>query len=405
MSSILLNRIFLCDDSVKLDQYRSALNNYLYHGGDFPPESALPKIEIVDNVPISVGDSWEEPYYSEIDSSLITSTNTSSYGMVYTTYHKMECSIPYIVNGECMPIDVIKDGNAYHIENGKHRFLAYALLGRKMLPVSIREKSIQKTQQPYSMVEYRKELYHDGVSAISYPEQVLDFYDGHKEMFADTCGVEMRCLVPDKRYHLVIQRRGGASLEIQSGLSAGNDNRSGRATRELLTRLGYDIDMDYVKTHHEFSLTDEHDANNIRFDKYVPMGDMEYEHVISKMADIIPHSGLDDGLEKRKFWKLQSFISRHKDFETDDGGFRYEISGLLHDKEDGGVYYLVGNESVKSQYGMMKKYVYVFKDSCLTESNLNVRYLGRFEEESELYQKVPNMWKNYALNWFGKTGS
>ncbi len=383
MDSIKLNRIYACNDKERLEQYRIKLNDATKNGANYPSECILPEIYIEGNEEIDLGENFGEPYYSEIDINLINSTNTSSCQKVYSNYDRVINSISYIVRNECKPIAVLKDGDNYCIINGKHRFLAHTLLGKKVLPVSIRERSSEEVKKSCSIIEYRRELYNDDGYAIVCPEQILKFYKENKSLFDDVSCVEMKCLEQDKKYSLVLKKRSGDIIEIKNGISAGNEYRSSRVVKELISNCGYDIDMEFIKNHSEFVLEDKHDANNIVFNINIFVDEGEQEDILERMAEWKGFP-FNDELQNQKILKLHSLLSKYKEFETTNADFTVYNSGVIHENEKAEVYYFVGSDSIESK----GNYVYIFKDDGLTESNLKIQYLGRVGKDNTLYERI-----------------
>ena len=383
MDSIKLNRIYACNDKERLEQYRIKLNDATKNGANYPSECILPEIFIEGNEEIDFGGNFGEPYYSEIDINLINSTNTSSCKKVYSNYDRVINSIQYIIKNECKPIAVLKDGDNYCIINGKHRFLAYTLLGKKVLPVSIRERSSEKEKTSYNLIEYRRELYNKDGDVIVYPEQVMEFYEENKLLFEDVSCVEMKCLEQGKKYSLVLKKRSGDIIEIKNGISAGNEYRSSRVAKELISNCGYDIDMEFVKNHSEFVLEDKHDANNIAFDINIFVDEGEQEDIFERMAEWKGFP-FNDELQNQKILKLHSLLSKYKEFETKGTHFTGYNSGMIQGDQKTEVYYFVGSDSIESK----GNYVYIFKDAGLIESNLKVQFLGRVGKDNALYKRI-----------------
>lgn len=383
MVSIKLNCIYVCNDKESLEQYRIKLNDAIKNKASYPSECILPEIYIEGNQEIDFGGNFGEPYYSEIDINLINSTNTSSCKKVYSNYDRVINSIPYIIKNECKPIAVLKDGDNYCIINGKHRFLAYTLLGKKVLPVSIRERSSEKETKSCSIIEYRRKLYNDDGYAVVYPEQILEFYKENKSLFDDVSCVEMRCLEQDKKYSLVLKKRSGDIIEIKNGISAGNEYRSSRVVKELISNCGYDIDMEFIKNHSEFVLEDKHDANNIVFDINIFVDEGEQEDILERMAEW-KRFPFNDELQNQKILKLHSLLSKYKEFETKGTHFTGYNSGMIQGNQKTEVYYFAGSDSIESK----ENYVYIFKDSGFVKSNLKVRYLGRVGKDNALYKRI-----------------
>lgn len=277
----------------------------------------------------------------------------------------------------------MKDGDNYCIINGKHRFLAYTLLGKKVLPVSIRERSSEKEKTSYNLIEYRRELYNKDGDVTVYPEQVMEFYEENKLLFEDVSRVEMKCLEQDKKYSLTLKKRSSDIIEIKNGISAGNEYRSSRVAKELIFNCGYDIDMEFVKNHSEFVLKDKHDANNIVFDINIFVDEGEQEDIFERVAEWKGFP-FNDELQNQKILKLHSLLSKYKEFETKDTHFTGYNSGMIQGDRKTTVYYFVGSDSIEGK----ENYVYIFKDFGLKESNLKVQYLGRVGKDNALYKSI-----------------
>lgn len=388
-NSIRLNSIYLCHDKEKLEQYREKL--YAANkDGNYPTEEELPDISVDENKEIDWGGTWGKPYYSEIDINCINSTNTSSCEKVYSNYERVIGSIPYIIKNECRPIAILKDGDKYCVLNGKHRFLAYTLLGINTIPVSIQERCTDKEKESDIAIEYIKKLYEDGGYKISYPEKIMEFYDGNKELFKDIRRVEMKCLEENKRYCLEIENGQGDIIRINDGISAGNEYRSSRVVEKLLSSCGYDINMEYIKKHPQFVLSDnKYGIHNIIFDKNIFIDENKREDILSKTGNWTPylHDDAYDNIHKSKINQLHNFLSEYAEFETMGTNLTVMNSGMISDKEKDIAYYFVGSDSIEGD----ESYIYIFEDKESTKSNLNVRYLGRIGEDDDLYKKITQL--------------
>lgn len=382
MGKVKLNSIYMCDDVEGLEQYRKKLLDAVECRVSYPMEKELPEIYIIGNREIDLGKEFGEPYYSEIDIDLITSTNTSSCGKLYSNYERIINSMQYIKEKKCKPIEVYKVGDCYHINNGKHRFLAYSLLGEKLIPVSVREIDLEKHKMSYSMVGYKRNLYSDDGSDISYPEKALEFFDINKNLFRDIVRVEMKCLEEQKRYCLELTKISGDIIEFKNGVSAGNEFRSSEVAKEIISRCGYDIDMDFIKTNAEFMLEGKHDAHNIVFDINITL-DQETKQYLMEKVDTIQYYQYDsEKLKDVKIGKLHNFLSGYKLFGTTYTHQTLYNSGSIYDNEN--VYYFVGSDSIMGE----GNYIYVFNEKEIQESNLRIKYLGRIGKEDDLYMKI-----------------
>lgn len=376
-----LNNIYRCDEEEKLKEYRQKLYNAIQEKKNYPEEGELPDIYIVENKEIDLSGNFGEPYYSEIDINLINSTNTSSCGKVYSNYERVIRSIPYIQRNECRPISVIKDGNCYYVKNGKHRFLAYTLLEQKNIPVSIQEKVSDETAYQYCAVEYKRNLYSDDGNIISYPEQMLEFYNNNQELFIDIKRIEMKCIEKNKKYQLVLVKGNGDIIEFKNGISAGNGYRSSKVVKEIISGCGFDIDMNFIKENLEFTLEEKDDAHNIHF---CLISLLENDDMISIQGNI---EGIDYYMSlpderQQKINKLHSILVKYKEFNTVGTYFTAYNSGIM--ELQNGVYYFIGSDCVDND----KNYIYLFRQDSFSESNLDVKFLCRISREEELYNKI-----------------
>lgn len=381
MGSIKLNSIYMCNDMEKIELYREKLYKAIQNKTEYPDESDLPPIYIEGNREINLNGYFDEPYYKEIEVGLIASTNTSQCGTVYSNYIRVTKSIPYILNDNCKPIAVLREGDKYYIENGKHRFLAYTLLGAKTIPVSIREKISCKQEILHNAIEFKRGLYSDDGNSISYPEHVINFYNENRELFRDINRIKMKCLEINKKYQLSLIKSNGDVIEINNGISAGSEYRSSKMTKEIITNCGFDIDMNFIKEHSEFFLEDKYDAHNILFDINITFEKKDRKNILEKVGNIeyFPFTVEE---KNNKIFKLHSFLSSYHKFETKGTHITTYNSGMVNVNEK--VYYFVGSDCIKNG----ENYVYIFSDDKFQKSNLNIRYLGRISKSDGLYRKI-----------------
>ncbi len=84
----------------------------------------------------------------------------------------------------------------------------------------------------------------------------------------------------------------GDIIEFKNGVSAGNEFRSSEVAKEIISRCGYDIDMDFIKTNAEFMLEGKHDAHNIVFDINITL-DQETKQYLMEKVDTIQYYQYD----------------------------------------------------------------------------------------------------------------
>ena len=280
------------------------------------------------------------------------------------------------LHNKCRPINVLKDGDIYYIDNGKHRYLAHILLDKKIIPVSIREKVKSKMsnkieEDKNSFIQYKRNLYDDDGKHNVNPEDVLEFYKKYKCLFEGKNKIQMS--KNQGKYKLVLTRNNQDTIEICNGISSGNNLRSSMVVMELIQKCGYDIDDTFIMTHSEFILKDEHDANNIEFNTKVLPSDVinEIKESISKFN----HVDEKDKDNYNKLTTLDNFIMKCECFNAQQTYLEYFDTGILNTLDR--VYYIITREGSDKE----KTYSYIFcqKDNSL--SNLKTKYLGRIESE------------------------
>lgn len=365
--------MYICKNEEKLKRYREKL----IIKKNIPEESELPFIYVdsegYNNVDLKA--EYGTPYYDEIDINLINATNvSSSRDKIYSNYPRVTECFEYILDNKCRPINVLKDGDIYYIDNGKHRYLAHILLDKKIIPVSIRERVKSKMsnkieEEKNSFIQYKRKLYDDGGKHNVNPEDVLEFYKKYKCLFEDINKIQMS--KNQGKYKLVLTRNNQDTIEICNGISSGNNLRSSMVVMELIQKCGYDIDETFIMTHSEFILENKHDANNIEFNTKVLPSDVinEIKENISKFN----HVDEKDKDNYNKLITLDAFIMKCECFNAQQTYLEYFGTGILNTLDR--VYYIITREGSDKE----KTYSYVFcqKDNSL--SNLKTKYLGRIE--------------------------
>lgn len=363
--------MYICEDEKKLEQYRNKLKGMDRY--DYPEEVELPLIYVEKGgaKEIELQAVYGEPYYDEIDINLISETNTSgARKVIYSNYERVMRSIPYIEENKCRPISVLKDGDAYYIENGKHRYLAHIILGKEKIPVSIRER-VEQTEEDNGCIRYMRKLFHDGEHKISYPEQVMAFFEENKQIFADVERVEMRHIEGTKKYILLLTKFNQDVIEISNGVSAGSDIRSSMIAMRLIKECGFDIDEEFIKTHCEFVLEDKYDANNLLFHEATLLDDVVMN--IRNSMNVL--EGMSEENES-KIFKLHSFLCKYEPFSI--CGTYLDIFRTGKIVLDNLVYYLISSAD-KDCLGEIHTYVFMQENEL--ESNLDTKYVGRIASE------------------------
>lgn len=355
--------MYICEDIDKLEKYRNRIKNE----NCYPKENELPLIYVESRgvSKIDLQANYGLPYYDEIDIDLISETNTScSRKIIYSDYERVLRSISYVVKNECRPISVLKDGDAYYIENGKHRYLAHIILGKDKIPVSIRER-VSVCEENNSFIQYKRNLFSDDGYIISYPEKVIEFYEENKEIFSDIKRVEMQH-IEEKKYKLLLTKSNQSVIEISNGISAGSNIRSSIVAMRLINKCGYDIDETYIKTHQEFVLEDQYDANNIKFNNTL-IPDTILQNLKNNMDTLV--IGYSE-----KISKLHTFLCKYESFNTCGTHIDILHTGIM--KFADCIYYIISSVDKDCTETI---YSYVFSQKNEEQSNLETQYVGKIQ--------------------------
>lgn len=382
------------------------------------------------------------PYYAEIPIDSVNSCNVPSYlKKIPSNWERVVNAVPYILENNCIPIEVIKLSNGeYYIENGKHRFYAHVLLGKEQIPVSVREH-VDKDLLEESMLRYNIHFYNNGSKDIAYPERVEEFIiqylnvekrivsiekktteigelisdikknldynalDILREKFCEldnmyydlktetnvldndfdrikikARSVEMKKL-DDARYILSIEMDNGRNINTSGTCSSGNTTRASMCTFNILNHLGYQVDMNYISKHEEFKLEDKRDAHNLNFDIEIDKNVIENE-IIPNLKNKIRYDKIKDIEDiHQDFLKLMDYLSSYKPFETPGTNFSCDSSSFI--KTNHYNYYLVGAENNKDVDS-----IYLFRDMKIPFDNLTITFLGKITSGSDLYNKL-----------------
>ena len=323
-------------------------------------------------VPELCGAILGNPYYEEISIEKIVSCNTSvARREIPSNIERVINAVPYIVDNKCMPIAVIKFEEGYYIENGKHRFYAHLLLQKKTIPVSIR--NIDDISSKTNMISISKPYYNNDGMPLAYPEKVLDFYERYSVIFQCVKRVEMA--QKNGISILTLSLENADAIIFNGCCSSGNRQRSSQITCELLQKIGYLVDMDYISSHLEFCLENKNDANNINFNITTELFKIE--------KYIIPN------LVQKKTWDkseaIQKDLFKLHDFICRNGIEYFDTSASSLIEVNGTYYYIVGTED-NDNGGTL----YFFEDTVFPFDNLKIKFIGAIRK-GECYYDLFNL--------------
>lgn len=306
------------------------------------------------------------PYYEEIRIEKVISCNTSiARQKIPSNMERVINAVPYILENICMPIAVIKFQEMYYIENGKHRFYAHLLLQKQTIPVSIR--CVDSSPEKTSMITISKPYFNNDGMPLAYPEKVLDFYKEYSDIFQSIKLVKMkqRDNISTLRFFLENED----VITFNGCCSSGNHHRSSRITCELLQKLGYLVDMDYISSHIEFCLENKSDANNLNFNAK--------NNICKIKKHIIPN------LNKRKTFNssetIQNDIFKLHDFIGKNGPQNLNTFTSSFLEVNGVYYYIVGTDNNDNQV------LYFFEDMVFPFDNLKIRLIGIIRKGERYY--------------------
>lgn len=365
----------------KYDEYVYGLNNAVTEGKwlEYMKSHEDPKVYLKSSYTHEYDKVLSAPYYSEISVDLISSCNTSSVRKeIPSNFERVIRAIPYILNNECRPIGVIKHGEEYYIENGKHRFYAHILLKLKTLPVSIREVIKEGNEKSKGMISINRPFYDNDGMRIAYPEMAMEFFEKYRDLFESIRSVEMISMDDLKTSKLQFNLFGGDVVEFLGCCTAGNAFRSSQVTYRILNQCGYQIDMKYITRNPNFKLEDKRDAHNLNFE--ADRNDGFIKKSILPNLDALQPWNKDEKIAD-DFLKLHDYVSGYKPFDVPGTYFSAYSSSFL--QIDDMNTYLVGSENRK---GMDS--IYIFVDSCVPFNSMTVEFMGVISSRDEIYKKI-----------------
>lgn len=369
-------------DKEKFDEYVNGLKRAILDGTwpKYMRSNKDPKVYFKSSyVPDYFNKELSSPYYSEISIDLVSSCNTSSARKeIPSNFERVIGAVQYILENKCMPIALIKHGDEFYIENGKHRFYAYILLNKKTIPVSIREVVAEKIDKNMSMISINRPFYNNDGMNIAYPEKALEFFEIYKVLFESIRSVEMITNDEPAKSVLRFYLYGGDFIEFLDCCTAGNDFRSSQVTCEILIQCGYQIDMNYIKNNSNFKLEDKRDAHNLVFESD-KKDDIIEKYILPNIDKLEPYDR-DKTLES-EFYKLHSYVSWHKPFDVPGANFSWYSSCYL-EVDDKNIF-LVGSENANSIDS-----IYIFKDSYFPFKSTTVEFCGIILSSDSIYKKI-----------------
>lgn len=424
-------------DKSKYKKYVDDLNSAISEGkaSEFVKENKFFEIYLKQqNNTYNINGFFSTPYYDEIPIENITCWNSPDCTIRNENWYRVTGSIKYILEDKCRPIAVIKlENDKYYIENGKHRFYAHILLGKKRIPVSVREP-LENSIPEESMLNYSIPFYMDGVS-IAYPEKAEKFISQYAEIqneyesisskidllyksmqnisnneisdkkqffeledqFSDLrrtiknfkyhidliklnpISVEMKKM-DENRHELYINMSESHSIRINGVCSAGNENKASQCTYNILKNLGYSIDMEFIRNNVEFTLygIKDRNAHNIKFYIDIDISSIEND-ILPNIKQKKAYNYTTDS--EHDFYKLMDYISKYNHFETPNEYGDYMSSSIVTLENKNYYLFVVENKN-------LEKNMYIFRSNEIPFNNLTIKFLGKIEAGTDLYEKL-----------------
>jgi len=299
-------------------------------------------------------------------------------------------SIDYILTNSCLPLSVVLYEKNYFILDGRHRFYAHLILGRKTLPVSVHEIANDESEQG-NMITIAKPFQGDSLG-LAIPEKALDFFERYHIFFKSIYCVELY----NKNNKSILQftLENGDVISFFGCCSAGNNTRSSVITCELLKKCGFLVDMEFISSNKEFCLNDKNDANKINFNMQRNL-EVITETIIPALR--ICKRSKRPSIITNKYNKPKKVLSSFKNVDLclvklydyiikgNDDIFQYEPLSSYMLQVNNQYFFIV--EVIKNTN---ERCIYIFLDNCLPFNNLTIKFIGAIDEEDSLFKFITN---------------
>lgn len=300
------------------------------------------------------------PYYDEIDINEITDINADA--ILDDNFTRVIDSIKYILVNQCKPLSLIKDREGYYLKDGKHRYFAHLLLGKEKIPASIRKFTKNETKS--DMITISKPY----PCELAYPEKAWEFFELYRSLFNNVMKITM---LEDR---MEIQLKNNDIITFNGCCLAGSNNRAAEVACHIIAECGYKVNMEYIEKHKTFILEDRDDAHNMNFNS---PNDIDTIKIIN--SNLILKK--DWFIKKDEVAKIHNFISDYKPFNTNRTYMDVNSTSILEIGDK--FYYLIVSEDNKS-----KRNVLYIIEGDINFNSLNLKYIGKFLEGSEMYKKL-----------------
>lgn len=358
---------------------------------DFMTHNKYPFFDVMyDEVPDVREFIVETKYYSEIPIDLISSHNvTGGKGPMISdnNFSRVIDSIEYILNNSCRPIYVQKFGNKYHIVNGKHRFYAHVLLQKNIIPVSI-DEMVPFTNPEKCTKEKKGNTHKSGIGGfnigyhiddsheIIWPETILDFYTKYEFLFSDVYRIKMNSVEEYNYSTLSIEKKDGNIIYLNNICTAGNHLRSSYVTMQLLNKLNFKVNMDYISNNNSFVLSSKRDAHNMDLDLINIELSLEND-IFPLLMSRRPYT--DSSKLGKDETRLVSYIAKHKN--TIAGALHVNYFESFYIRNDEYIYHFI-SENVNGI-----TIFHIFRDKDLPFNNLSVEFIGLLRSDISSFQE------------------
>jgi hypothetical protein len=329
-------------------------------------------------------------HYLDIPIEMITGCNVSDCRKEIITddnCKRVIDAIPYIVKGQCDPIEVIKKDEDYYIENGKHRYYAHILLGKERIPVSlVKEISDDKY---YKNIESIKIVNAEFESERKYrnPNEALRFFRKYKEAFGQVLEVQMKGNEEALEYSLQIKNYRGEKIIFNNCCTSGNEWNGSHITYKILRECGFNIDKDYVYKNKSFSICDSRAVHNICFNNQIKDFKLFLNKLKEDIVSVESYKNYTDDM-----FKLHDYIWKNPENNTTAYHFSSISSFLCKGKEY--TYYFIGTQFRDTDIDT----VYIFKDKTHPFNNLTVQLIGKVTEGEVKYSTILEFLKDRCAN-------
>ena len=297
-------------------------------------------------------------------------------------------SIKYIIESKCRPISVIKHGDNYYIDDGKHRFYAHILLGLGTIPTSLTDVRLnQETVSDYAELNANFKA-GGGMCYVVDPHNCLDFINRYKDGFGRVLEIKMeKSEFLDGAFVFSVLNDKSEQITMRNCLTSGNSWISSKITEKIIRCLGFNVDSRFIKNNSCFVLHDELDAHNIDFETSVLTCSTFLNRIENESLSVKNFCSFSCKKQSEAI-KLSNFINKHR---FSSGAYFTPYNSFIIESNQN-AYYVTGNDSPlnnqRSENGETVDCMYVFSCKDKVFNPLTITFLFKIDVTSKEYNQL-----------------